>query len=77
LIDLFVVWISSDKKRWVIVDPQIIIDHENDLEYSLLDVEMGKMMFAGLSSYIRPSVGIGADRPTDWSAELGFKVIWR
>ncbi|MBW2725888.1 MAG: hypothetical protein JRE71_16040 [Deltaproteobacteria bacterium] len=77
LIDLFIVWISPDKKNWIVVDPQIIIDHENDEEYSLVDVELGQMMFGGLSSYIRPSVGIGADRPLDWSAELGFKVIWR
>ncbi len=77
LIDLFILWTASDKKTWVLLDPQIVIDHENDREFGLIEAEAGQMMFGGLSSYLRPGVGIGADRPVDWNVEVGFKVIWR
>ena len=29
----------------------------------------------GQSFYIRPSVGVGTDRPTDGSVDLGYKII--
>ncbi len=54
-----------------------MIDHENDLGFVLFEAEYGRMMFGGLSSYFRARLGIGEDRPYNWSGELGFKVIWR
>jgi hypothetical protein len=77
-IDLFVLWIFNEKKNWILLDPQVVIDHEgNDKNFTVFDAEFGQMMFGGFSSYIRPGVGIGEDRPLDWNLELGFKVIWR
>jgi hypothetical protein len=29
----------------------------------------------GHSFYIRPMVGVGADRPADGSIELGYKIV--
>jgi hypothetical protein len=29
----------------------------------------------GHSFYIRPSVGVGSDRPTDGSIEIGYKIV--
>jgi hypothetical protein len=81
LIDLFVVWGSSDKKYWAVVDPQIVLDYENEKEFMLIDFEAGTMLdrflgTKGHSAYVRPSIGIGADRSTDGSIEVGYKIIW-
>jgi len=75
--DLFYLWLGSTGKWWVLADPQAVIDHENDVEFGLFEAEYGRMMFGGISAYWRPSIGIGSDRPYDWSVQIGFKVIWR
>ena len=67
---------TKNKKWWALADPQIVVDHENDKEFGLIELEYGRIMFGGLSSYLRPSIGIGSDKPDDWSMEFGFKVIW-
>lgn len=77
LFDLFYLWRGSSGKWWVLTDLQAVIDYENDIEFGALDVEYGRMMFAGLSSYWRPSIAIGSDRPYDWGLEIGLKVVWR
>ena len=76
-LDIFILWLSKDKKYWVLVDPQAVIDHENDLAFGLIEAEVGQIMFGGVSSYMRPGVGVGKDRPLDWNVEVGFKVVWR
>ncbi len=75
--DVFYLILASDRKWWVLADPQAVIDHENDIGFGLFEAEYGRMMFGGLSAYFRASFGIGEDRPYDWSGEFGFKVIWR
>ena len=75
--DIFGLWLDTNKRWWFMANPQAVIDHENDLGFALFEVEYGRMMFAGLSAYSRPSLGIGTDRPYDWSVELGLKIIWR
>lgn len=81
LIDIFMLKASADKKRWALIDPQIVVDYENDIEFGLIDVEFGTMLddllkTQGHSVYIRPSAGIGTDRPYDYSLEVGYKIIW-
>jgi len=81
LIDLFVVWGSSDKQYWAVFDRQIILDYEQDREYMIVDIEVGTMLdkylgTKGHSAYLRPSFGIGGERSTDGSFEVGYKVIW-
>lgn len=75
--DFFWLWLAENKKHWFLVDPQVVIDNENDKEFGQIEFEFGQMMFGPTSSYIRPGIGVGADRPLDWSVELGFKVVWR
>jgi hypothetical protein len=72
---------SKDKQRWVLIDPQGVIDYENDTEFMLVDIEFGTMLdkyisAKGHSIYLRPSISIGADRPSDGSVEFGYKIIW-
>jgi hypothetical protein len=81
LIDIFLLWSSSDKQYWALVDPQIILDYEEEKEFMLIDIEAGTMLdryfgTKGHSAYLRPSFGIGGDRPTDGSIEIGYKIIW-
>ena len=81
LIDLFFLKMAKDKQSWMLVDLQAVIDYENDKEFMLIDMEAGKMLdkylgTKGHSVYVRPSVGIGSDRPTDGSIEIGYKIIW-
>lgn len=81
LIDLFILWSSEDKQKWALFDPQIVIDYKQDVTFGLIDAEFGIMLdkffgTKGHSTYIRPSVGIGHDRATEGSIEVGYKVIW-
>jgi len=80
LIDLNYLRMAKDKQSWFFADPQIIIDNKADIEYSIVDFEFGFMMskwtdLQGHSFYIRPSVGVGADRPVDYSVEMGYKIV--
>jgi hypothetical protein len=75
--DLFFVWLAEDKKHWAVVNPTIVLDHENEKEFAIFETEVGQMMFGPTSSYIRPGFGIGDDKPYEWNIEFGFKVIWK
>ena len=78
-IDLYFVWLLSKGKNWLIVDPQIILDHENNNEYATVEAEWGFMIApsAGISGYLRPGAGIGSDKLFSWNLELGLKFVWR
>ena len=80
LIDLNYLLMAKDKQSWFFTDPQIVFDLESNEEFVIVDFEFGWMMskwtdLKGHSIYIRPSVGVGGDRPTDGSIELGYKMI--
>ena len=81
LIDIYFLWISSDRQYWSLLDPQIVLDYENNNEFMIIDLEVGTMLdkyldTKGHSAYVRPSIGVGRDRPTDGSIEIGYKIIW-
>ena len=68
---------TKSKKNWIIVDPQIVIDHENDDEaFYQLEIEVGRMLSGGMSTYVRPGFGIGDDKLMDWNIEVGLKIIF-
>ncbi len=81
LIDLNYLRMAEDKLSWFFTDPQIVIDNENNQNFAIVDFEWGWMMAnwwpesKGQSFYIRPSIGVGADRPTEGSVEAGYKLI--
>lgn len=77
LIDLFILKTFNNKQQWVMLNPQGIINYETGQEWVQFDVEAGTMLKAkGHSAYIRPSLGMGGDKPYDWSLEAGYKIIW-
>ncbi|MCK5439183.1 MAG: hypothetical protein KAI97_04530, partial [Gemmatimonadetes bacterium] len=55
-IDLYFVWMLAANKNWLIVNPQIILDHENSAEFMTVDAEWGFMIApkSGISGYVRP-----------------------
>ncbi|UCC31788.1 MAG: hypothetical protein JSU86_05825 [Phycisphaerales bacterium] len=81
VIDLYVLKTWKNKTLWMLLDPQIILDYENNTEFCLFDAEFGTMLddllgTKGHSFYVRPSAGIGTDRPFDASIEIGYKIVW-
>ena len=81
LFDLFFLKTSADKQKWMMINPQYVFDQEQDVDFGFLDAEFGMMVdkyfgTKGHSAYIRPSVGLGGDKVTDNSIEIGYKIIW-
>jgi hypothetical protein len=81
LIDIFLVKTWGGNQFWGYIDPQIILDYENDKEFMLLEIQAGMMTdkyfgTKGHSAYMMPSFGVGTDRPYDFSLEAGYKVVW-
>ncbi len=79
VIDLYFVWILSGGWNWIIFNPQPIIDHHNGTEFAQIDFEWGFMIVpkSGISGYIRPGLGVGADRPFNYNFEFAIKFVWR
>ncbi len=71
LIDLNYLLMARDGQSWFFTDPQLVFDQETNQEYAIVDFEFGFMMskwfdnLPGQSFYIRPSVGVGTNRPAD------------
>jgi hypothetical protein len=78
-IDLYFVWGLAAGKNWLIINPQIVIDHENSAEFMVVDAEWGFMIApqSGVSGYIRPGIGVGEDRPFNYNLEFAVKFVWR
>lgn len=80
LIDLYYLSTARDKQSWFFADPQIIIDNEGDIEYAIVNIQFGWMMskwtdLQGHSFYLQPSFGVGTDRTTEGSIEIGYKIV--
>jgi hypothetical protein len=74
LVDLYLVW-RPTLSSWITVDPQFVYDHESGSFFNQTEIEFGRLMFGGVSTYLRPGVGIGSDRPIDWNIEFGLKIV--
>ena len=72
---------SVDGQSWLYAEPQIVFDQETNADFAIMDIEFGWMMtkwwpdLKGQSFYLRPTFTIGADRPTDYGIELGYKFV--
>ena len=64
------------RKNWFFTDPAIVLDQETDEEFMIVDLEWGWLNKSpGHSWYIRPAFGVGSDRRTDGSIEIGYKIV--
>lgn len=79
--DLYVVWRSQSMLQWVIVDPGVAWNWEKDaqqlggattLTYGHL---LGRIGSGVCSAYVKPVVGWGGGRTSDWSIETGLKLV--
>jgi hypothetical protein len=77
IVDLYIAWISPIKRRWGVIDPQILIDHEKGETFGQVEIELGQLMFGMIGGYIRPGFGVGSDRIMDWNLEMGVMLIWK
>lgn len=79
VIDLYFVWILAKGKNWLIVDPQLIWDHELNEEFATFETEWGFMIAPsiGASGYLRPGFGITDPSLYSWNFEYGLKFVWR
>ena len=77
--DIYFVWLLAKMRHWLIINPAINLDVENDQNIYVVDVELGFMIpqIKGASVHVRPGVGLGDDRPFDWTFEFGLRFIWR
>ncbi len=81
LIDMFLVKTFNANQYWAYIDPQIILDYENNSEFMLVEIQAGTMLdkylgTKGHSTYIMPSIGVGTYRPYDLSVEVAYKIVW-
>jgi len=78
--DFYLVWRFDHSRQWFTLDPSVLLDYENDryesatlrLTYGRVLAKVGKGV---LSGYVKPGIGIGKDRPNDWSFEVGVSLI--
>ena len=65
--------------NWITINPQFILDHENDANVMTVDAEWGFMIVpkSGISGYVRPGIAAGSARPYDYNLEFALKFIWR
>lgn len=76
LLDLYLVKTLGHGERWLLLDPQVIIDYENDTDLAaMVKLTYGTMLSPGHSFYIRPGVGLG-ETSVEWSLETAFQIIW-
>lgn len=64
---------------YMTIDPAIVRNWETEATYASLAVTtglaVGKIAGGLAQVYVKPSILAGADRPADWSVEVGFRVI--
>lgn len=80
-IDLLGLWQSPDKKKWVLANPQLLLDYHAGTEYINVDVEAGMFLdrtlgTKGHSAYLRPGFQMGRYRNGDASIRFGYRINW-
>jgi hypothetical protein len=74
--DLFFLKQWKAQQMYLLLNPQYIIDWENDKKGGVFDAELGYVFKSGVSLYGRPGAGFGGDKPLDWNLEVGIKKVW-
>ncbi len=78
-LDLYYVPKLANPKYFITYDPAVVYDWERDALFGSLTVTFGSSIgeaFGGNATvFVKPQILFGADRPSDWSTQVGFKVI--
>jgi hypothetical protein len=78
--DFYFVSKFDHNRQWITVDPTYLLNYQQG-KYSGATLRviygrvLGKIGDAVVSGYVKPGVGIGHDRPNDWSLEAGISLI--
>lgn len=79
VLDLYYVPKLAHPAWYMTIDPALVKNWEGDRLYGSLAVTTGRavgQVGGGLAQvYVKPNILIGAERPADWSVELGFRII--
>ena len=76
IIDINYLLLAEDGGSWLFAEPQIVFDQKTKEDFAIIDIEFGWMTGrTGQSWYLRPTFTIGADRPTDYGIEIGYKWV--
>jgi hypothetical protein len=72
-----VIWQPMRKHvSWLMLDPELIIDFENDSDTALdVGLEYGKMLSKTTALFVKPTVGAFGER-TDWAIKIGFRHMF-
>lgn len=62
--------------QWVVLDPQVILDHELDRTSGQVKITYGRMISGGMSFYVTPAIPVGGNQLIDWSVEVGVKNVF-
>lgn len=78
-LDFYYVPKLANPKFFITADPALVYDWENDKKFASLQVTFGMLTgkaFGGDSQiFIKPGIYGGADRPLDWSVQVGYRVL--
>ncbi len=78
--DFYLVKKFDQNRQWLTFDPTLLFDYEND-RYESATVRLtygrvlGKIGDGVLSGFVKPGIGVGCERPNDWSFEAGVSLI--
>ena len=78
--DLYVVWRPQGKRWWITSDLTVSHDFESDKTPVSWELAFGRSLAvlaggAAVNGYVRPGIGIGADRPYDANIEVGISLV--
>jgi hypothetical protein len=78
--DLYVVYKPQAKTWWITSDTTVSHDFENAATPISWELNFGHLLTklnngGAVNGYIRPGIGIGADRPYNFNIEVGISVI--
>ncbi|MDH2328330.1 hypothetical protein QCN27_15805 [Cereibacter sp. SYSU M97828] len=79
-VDIYVVYRPHGKRWWLTSDITISHDFESDVTPVSWELALGRNLGTlpgggAINGYIRPGIGIGADRPYDANIEVGISLV--
>jgi hypothetical protein len=79
VVDFYLVPKFKDSPIYVTLDPAVTLDWENDTQFLTtaftLGYKLGPMLGGNGQAFVKPSVGLGADRASDWGIQIGFQLL--
>lgn len=75
VLGLYMVWLPVPQ-MWFVAEPEVAFDTVRHQKYGNVAFEWGRLLFRGVGTFIRPSIGMGrvGARPFDWSIAFGFRI---